>query len=83
MNTQQTALAVAAMAETAFCKYGPYASPHEFLGVLDEELHELLTAIHANDWDEARREALDIAAVALKFASEITTRETDGTYGKH
>lgn len=52
-------------------RYGCYASTHEALGVLSEEMNELRDAIRANDMDSVQREAFDVAAVALKLAVEL------------
>lgn len=49
---------------------GAFRSPHEAYGVLAEEMMEFLDAIHANNTDAARREALQIAAVAYRFARD-------------
>lgn len=57
-------------ASLARAKYGPYRSPHEAYGVLAEEMMELLQAIHANDDEGSRREALQVAAVAFRFARD-------------
>ncbi|HKX46174.1 MAG TPA: hypothetical protein VJP77_05690 [Planctomycetota bacterium] len=51
-------------------KWGPYRSTHEVYGVLCEEMKELLDAIHDNDDEGARHEAMQIAAVALRFSVE-------------
>lgn len=63
-------------------KYGPYTSSHEAYGVLAEEMAELLEAIHANSWPSIQREALQVAAVALRLSHEIEheaqTRERSG-----
>ena len=56
-------------------KYGKYASPHEILGILTEEIHEATIELHANNWPRFREELLDIAAVCIRGASEITIRE--------
>lgn len=56
-------------------KWGPYRSTHEAYGVLCEEMKELLDAIHADDNRAARAEALQIAAVALRFAIEGWKRD--------
>lgn len=50
--------------------YGPSpASTHESYGDLAEELRELLDAIQANDVVSIQREAIQIAAVALRLAA--------------
>jgi NTP pyrophosphatase (non-canonical NTP hydrolase) len=61
--------------EKARSRYGEYASLHEILGVLEEEFLELKMACHKSDWQEMREEMIDIAAVCLRGAEEITTRE--------
>lgn len=48
--------------------YGDFTSSHEGFGVLAEEVTELLEAIHANDEESVRAEALQVAAVALRIA---------------
>jgi NTP pyrophosphatase (non-canonical NTP hydrolase) len=55
--------------------YGPFASMHEAWGVLAEEVEELTEAIRMKQGDPARaasieREAIQVAAVALRIAIE-------------
>lgn len=66
------------VASRAKQRYGPYSSPHEVLGVLQEEFKEVVDSAHANDWDAFRAELIDIAAVCLRCASERTKRESSG-----
>ena len=56
-------------------RYGKYSSPHEIIGVIAEELHEATIEVHANNWPRFREELLDIAAVCIRGASEVTIRE--------
>jgi hypothetical protein len=49
----------------------PYHSPHEALGILAEELYEVLMAIHKRDLVNVREELLQIAAVATRAASQL------------
>lgn len=56
-------------AEQAQTRYGDMASTHEAFGVLSEELAELATAIHGNTLEAIRREAIQVAAVALRLAA--------------
>ncbi len=51
-------------------KYGPIASTQEAMGVALEEWDEFRDAIRANDLAAAQSEALDLAAVLLRFASQ-------------
>lgn len=54
--------------ELADARFGPFTSSHEGLGVLSEEYRELEDAIHANDAASIQREAIQVAAVALRLA---------------
>ena len=58
-----------AEAERAHRRYGLFNSSHEGFGVLTEEVMELLHAIHGNDLEAMRREAIQVAAVALRLAA--------------
>jgi NTP pyrophosphatase (non-canonical NTP hydrolase) len=51
-------------------RYGPFTSTHEGYGVLAEEVAELFEAVRANSLQATRREALQVAAVALRLARE-------------
>jgi NTP pyrophosphatase (non-canonical NTP hydrolase) len=57
-------------ADAAESKYGPIASTHEAMGVALEEWDEFREAIRSNDIPAAQSEALDLAAVLLRFASQ-------------
>ena len=48
-----------------FKKKGAIVSPHEALGVVAEEYHELIDAIRDNDRDETLRELWDLGVGAL------------------
>jgi hypothetical protein len=56
-------------ANHAAARYGDFASTHEALGVLTEEYHELLEAIRSNQIKSISREALQVAAVALRIVA--------------
>ena len=73
-ETAQDVLRMMTEASSSLEKYGSYRSPHEAYGVLAEEMSEMLDAIHKNDDESARHEALQIAAVAFRFATEGWTR---------
>ena len=62
-------------ATSSFRKWGHYRSEHEAYGVLCEEMHELLEAIHKNDADAVRAEAMQVSAVAYRLASEGWRRD--------
>lgn len=57
----------------AMTKFAPMASPHEGWAVIREELDELWEHVRANTGrtDEARIEAIQIAAMALRYASDL------------
>ncbi|MFI5401338.1 MAG: hypothetical protein ACHQ1G_00150 [Planctomycetota bacterium] len=74
LDEQAVSRLVAEM-DSARAKWGAYRSTHEVYGVLSEEMEELLDAIHADDDRAARAEALQIAAVALRFAVEGWKRD--------
>lgn len=64
-----------AIAQTAQAEYGDFASMHEAYGVLAEEVAEIFDAIRCKQSDPCRpasieREALDVAAVALRIATQ-------------
>ncbi len=56
-------------------RWGRPASSHETLGVLLEEFNEFAEAVHANDTAAAEAEALQVAAVAMRFVLHRTVRE--------
>ncbi len=66
---------VAAEAARAQERYGDFASMHEAYGVLAEEVAELFDAVRLRQGDKSRgeairREALQVAAVALRMADQ-------------
>lgn len=84
MEQRQAALqrAVAdasALAGRCVEKYGPFASAHEAYGVLREELEEFFEHVRQKpekrDGVAMRAELIDIAAAALRYASEIAVME--------
>lgn len=67
--------AAGAEADSAQESYGDFSSMHEGYGVLTEEVAELLEAIRLKQGDpnratRIRREALQVAAVALRMADQ-------------
>lgn len=49
-------------------RYGPFHSTHEGLGVLTEEIGELVDAIRSNSLAAIEVEAIQVAAVAMRLA---------------
>lgn len=56
---------------SAMRKFAPFASAHEGKAVIEEELDELWDAVKANDVSHARREAVQVAAMAVRFLVDI------------
>ena len=56
-------------ADRAAVRYGDFTSTHEGLGVLTEEVAELVEAIRSNALGAVQREAIQVAAVALRLAT--------------
>jgi NTP pyrophosphatase (non-canonical NTP hydrolase) len=52
-------------------KFSPFNSAHEGYAILLEEVDELWEAIKSNDPHHARKEALQVAAMALAFLLEV------------
>ncbi len=67
-------------AEHASAEYGPFASAHEALGVLLEEVQELAEAIRGHSLEFVLREAVQVAAVALRLAEQC--RESSEAFQK-
>ena len=70
---QEAATLAVAEAEQARAQYKPFNSLHEGYAVLKEEVDELWDAIKANDTPHAHKEAIQVAAMALRFISDCET----------
>lgn len=61
-------------------KWPPFNSAHEGYGVLLEEMDELWDCVKTNqrrrDIDKMRAEAIQVAAMALRFAAEVCNEHT-------
>lgn len=57
-------------AQRAMEKFKPFNSSHEGFAVLREEVDEMWDAIKANDLPHARKEAIQVAAMALRYIAE-------------
>lgn len=58
----------------AVAKYPPFASPHEGYAILLEEVDELWDEIKANNHGRAIDEALQVAAMAVRFVTDIEAK---------
>ena len=69
--------ALATEVNRARSKFQDFNSPHEGYAVIAEELDELWQHVKENTGrgDEARTEAIQIAAMALRYALDLTTDE--------
>lgn len=61
-------------------QYGDFVSTHEALGVLVEEMNELIESIRSNKLSSVQIEAIQVSAVAYRLAAQIeaTRDEHDG-----
>lgn len=63
--------------ERAESKFGPFHNTHEGYAVLLEEVDELWDAIKANDKEHAKKEAVQVAAMALRFLLNLYEWESE------
>lgn len=68
----KTADEIIARIKRANERYGPLASSHEGLGVALEEWNELQEAVKSNIPSDIAWECLDLAAVLIRMAENIT-----------
>jgi hypothetical protein len=67
MNTGEALNVILAELETAVKRFGPMASMHEGYAVILEEVDELWVEVKAQHADHATREAVQVAAMAIRF----------------
>jgi NTP pyrophosphatase (non-canonical NTP hydrolase) len=53
--------------DRALALHGPIRSPHEGFGILQEEVEEFFDEIKANNLRKSRTEAVQVAAVAIRY----------------
>ena len=63
----------------AEAKYPPFNSTHEGYAVIAEELDELWDAVKGNDHNQAIREAVHVAAMAVRFLRDIGAEPSQAT----
>lgn len=75
----EAASEAAAEAVQGFNKWGPMHSAHEAYGVLFEEVDELWAHVKtkqkSRDLGAMRKEAIQVAAMAIRFAVEVCDEE--------
>ena len=75
MTRPSAALAVLSCRVDAVTRlHGPHRSPHETLGLLDEEVAELVDAIRSNDRQATIAELYDVATVAIRGVIALEER---------
>jgi len=62
-------------------RFRRFNSPHEVFGILSEEVKEFFDEVCKRDPSALRRELLDVAAVALRAASELPALDALGQPG--
>lgn len=79
LDWQSTLFTIGAEAAVAHKLHGPYASFHEALAVLDEEVDELATEIRRKErsMTRIREEAIQVAGIAMRIAAACE-KPTDG-----
>lgn len=78
-NARRLGREAAAELERAVLKHAPMHSAHEGWAVIFEELDELWDEVRAwqpdtNDYNRMRKEAIQVAAMALRFVSDVCER---------
>lgn len=73
-------LAVREEVRRAARKFKPFASAHEGYAIIKEEVDELWEAVKMNHLKGARAEALQVAAMAIRFIADIDAQgKSDNT----
>lgn len=57
--------------DKATAKFGPFASAHEGYAVLQEEVDELWQEVKHGSRNRQREEAIQVAAMALRFLIDV------------
>jgi len=56
-------------------KFGPFASAHEGYAIVLEEVDEMWNEIKRNNIAKAREEAIQVAAMAIRFLVDVQANE--------
>jgi hypothetical protein len=57
-------------------KFAPFKNGHEGHSVIREEFDEFWEAVRAGDIDHAKREAIQVAAMAMRFVIDVQGSST-------
>ena len=71
----EATMAILTELATSTTRYGTFKSTHEGAGVLMEEVDEMWDAIKANDIASARKEAIQVAAMAMRFVIDASRED--------
>ena len=71
MTSDDAQLAVASELHRATEKFGPFASAHEGIAIIREEYLELEREVFHGDLDRAAQEAIQLAAMAIRFLVDV------------
>jgi NTP pyrophosphatase (non-canonical NTP hydrolase) len=74
--------------ESAQKNFGPMRSEHEGFAVLKEEVDELWEAVRLKQSDptrkdQVRKEAVQVAAMAMRFLNDVCGEQSGNTDGVH
>ena len=75
MSKSSALLDISLEYDKASAKFGAFNSTHEGYAIIKEELDEMWDAIKANDTNHARKEAIQVGAMALRFLTDIEEME--------
>ncbi len=70
LGTKDTVEKMISELKRARTKFHDFASAHEGYAVLLEELDEMWNAIKMNDIEHARKEAIQVGAMAMRFIQD-------------
>ena len=71
MTSDDAQLAVASELQRATKKFGPFTSAHEGIAIIREEYLELEWEVFHGDLNRAAEEAIQLAAMAIRFLVDV------------
>lgn len=76
-NVDEVVVEVLSELQTAFEKFPKFNSAHEGYAILKEEVDELWREIKTKDSTDMRDEAIQVAAMALRFLNDVCPNPTE------